>query len=50
MMDCIDELPKSEFHMGKNDRSTRYIEWEHLFGSTKKLEMWIARRLDGQAK
>jgi hypothetical protein len=50
MMACIDELPKSEFHMGKNDRSTRYIEWENLFGNTKKLEMWISRSLNGNGE
>ena len=39
---AIDNLVASEFHMGKNDRGRRYIDWiDHLFKNTEKLEWWL---------
>lgn len=41
---AIDALAASKFHMGENERHTRYDSWEHhLFKSKEQLERWLDR-------
>jgi hypothetical protein len=39
---AIDRIAESEFHMGKNERNKRYVDWEkNLFASAQQLERWL---------
>jgi hypothetical protein len=38
---CVDRLKQSAFHNGRNDRHTKYLDWEILFRSTEQMEKWL---------
>jgi hypothetical protein len=38
---CTDRMRMSEFHNGQNAQGKKYLDWEHLFSSTKRMERWL---------
>lgn len=38
---CVDRLAASPFHNGDNKDARKYLDWDHLFRSEKKLTYWL---------
>jgi hypothetical protein len=41
MVECVKRMKASPFHNGENDRHKKYLDWDHLFDSTERMEKWL---------